>query len=224
MKILMIAITSLFLWNSIHAAVIQSGRFDKESNQIKLLLTYGGGCEEHTFELEYSPVCLETYPAQCSANLKQTAGFNDFCEAMITKEYSFPVVMKGDHYLRIRGDNNSQVEILVQPQPAAIDKLCHEKLLGSFDSEHYFYSEYEIYELSPEKIELPLVLDLIKDLGKKQGCTAQEMTPDLKNSKCSNILPDRPDTLVCYVETGAGYFYATFDSLGGVNLIFNRYD
>ncbi len=82
------------------AAEIQSGRFNSVTNKVELTVNYGGGCSEHTFELQLAGGCAESYPVQCSLNLVHTTDKPDFCEAMIIKDLQLdlPGSMLTDKY------------------------------------------------------------------------------------------------------------------------------
>lgn len=101
--------------NAAMVAEIRSATYDASTNEAIVSLIYGGGCKEHAFELKMNPVCLESYPAQCSAKLVQTKGFDDFCEALIPKKVRLPLEgIQKPAYLTIVGSNNSKATILVQ--------------------------------------------------------------------------------------------------------------
>jgi hypothetical protein len=82
------------------AAEIQSGRFNSVTNKVELTVSYGGGCSEHTFKLQLSGGCAESYPVQCSLNLVHTTDKPDFCEALITEDLKLdlPAYMLTDEY------------------------------------------------------------------------------------------------------------------------------
>lgn len=79
-----------------NAAIVNSARLSASGKSVIVNLTYGGGCREHTFKLKLNDVCLESYPAQCSADVVETiVGGFDMCEAIITKEVSFNIKKTG---------------------------------------------------------------------------------------------------------------------------------
>lgn len=96
------------------AAVINWGAYNPQTQEVKLSLSYGGGCEEHNFKLELAGGCFETFPVQCGLELVRTSGHFDMCEAIITREYdlSLPEYLFTDEYferafLTVRGANES---------------------------------------------------------------------------------------------------------------------
>jgi hypothetical protein len=54
---------------------------------LEMDVTYGGGCKEHSFELQLQG-CFETFPVKCEANLVDLT-VDDFCEALISKTVTF---------------------------------------------------------------------------------------------------------------------------------------
>lgn len=80
---------ALFSLSSLASVDILSASFDGTSNNITMEVVYGGGCMEHSFELEFSPICLQSMPLQCSAQLKHTQGEKDPCKARIFKSLTF---------------------------------------------------------------------------------------------------------------------------------------
>ncbi len=84
---------------------------------IHVQVVYGGGCEEHTFDLKLNPACLETFPVQCSAELYHNSN-GDACEAIISKNLIFSMKKLGveNPYfsrasLTITGDFNSTATV-----------------------------------------------------------------------------------------------------------------
>lgn len=56
---------------------------------ITLSISYGGGCEEHSFSLYMSPATFfESYPAQANLYLRHDSN-GDACEALISEDISF---------------------------------------------------------------------------------------------------------------------------------------
>ena len=63
-------------------------------DEIKVVVSYGGGCEDHKFEMEITS-CMESYPVQCPVTVKDVSETPDFCEAYITEELTFSLEEEG---------------------------------------------------------------------------------------------------------------------------------
>ena len=59
-----------------------------EGGNLVLNVSYGGGCEEHEFELAWDGLVLESLPAQVSLQLYHNSN-NDFCEAFLSETLVF---------------------------------------------------------------------------------------------------------------------------------------
>lgn len=113
--ILMTTVASLMALSA-QAAVINSGSYNAKTKSIDLNVSYGGGCQPHTFTLKMG-TCLETFPVRCDVKLVEDF-HGDVCEAFITEDISLPVASTplADTYfngasLIITGDNKSSVNI-----------------------------------------------------------------------------------------------------------------
>ena len=99
------------------AADIIDGHYDQETDEVVLTVSYDGGCEAHQFNLDFDRFCLETYPAQQNAKLIHKDN-NDSCKAIIVEEKRIKLGKKAPvcrtAYLTIKGDNGSEVEVLVE--------------------------------------------------------------------------------------------------------------
>jgi hypothetical protein len=70
---------------------------------LTLNISYGGGCEEHGFELFMSPAAfMESFPVQANIYLRHDNN-NDFCKAYITEDISFDISPIVDAYLQAYG-------------------------------------------------------------------------------------------------------------------------
>jgi hypothetical protein len=72
------------------ALTINSVQLNTEKQAIDFDVTYGGGCEEHKFELKVG-ACMETFPVMCRATLVDVSAKPDFCEALISEVVSIPL-------------------------------------------------------------------------------------------------------------------------------------
>ena len=54
---------------------------------LKLVVRYGGGCEEVDFKLYDSSAIMESFPLQ--RNIRISLDDDDFCEALVTQELSY---------------------------------------------------------------------------------------------------------------------------------------
>ena len=65
---------------------------------ITLNATYSGGCNEHDFSLYMSPAAFfESYPVQANLYLRHN-GYDDACDALISKEVSFNLRLIAELY------------------------------------------------------------------------------------------------------------------------------
>lgn len=115
-KNMVCSLAVLFFSVSSLAAEVQEARVNSETGIIEVDVSYGGGCQEHSFQLEIG-MCLESHPVQCFAELKHNSN-GDTCEAYLgqTLEFSMADYGLNDSYylggsLTIVGDNNSRVSI-----------------------------------------------------------------------------------------------------------------
>jgi hypothetical protein len=100
---------------SAFAAEIRGGRYDEARQVIQLDVSYGGGCEEHTFRVDLG-MCLESLPMQCEARLVERAN-GDMCEAYIHRTIEIPVSetnLYGTAYLTIKGDRDTSVTLFIR--------------------------------------------------------------------------------------------------------------
>ena len=61
-----------------------------DENELKLNVSYSGGCSEHEFELMQDPIFCGTPPIFICIKLNHNAN-NDLCEALLTKEVCFDI-------------------------------------------------------------------------------------------------------------------------------------
>ena len=71
-----------------------------EGHCLKIVVRYGGGCEEVTFQLIDAAVVMESFPIQ--RNIRLSLEDNDPCEALITQELLFDLTP-------LQVDGNSKV-------------------------------------------------------------------------------------------------------------------
>ena len=110
-----IMMTGLFLGLSGQASAVHflDAYWDAKEDTIELELGFSGcSVEGNEFELEASPVCLESYPAQCFAKIIHTG--QQPCEAYLTKKVSFKADFPHPSYVTISNDDTGdEVEVLV---------------------------------------------------------------------------------------------------------------
>lgn len=63
-------------------------------SELKVVVSYGGGCEEHTFKMQITS-CMESYPVRCPVKIMDISEKPDFCEAYITEELTFSLEDEG---------------------------------------------------------------------------------------------------------------------------------
>lgn len=100
------------------AAVIEGGRANEVDGTLELDVAYGGGCEEHRFDLQVD-MCLESHPVKCDAKLIHDSN-GDACEAYISRtvEFSLSELGLNDAYfsrgsLTINGDGGTKVTVIL---------------------------------------------------------------------------------------------------------------
>jgi hypothetical protein len=93
------------------AAFVNSARLDDAKKNILVDVSYGGGCKEHSFQLDLR-MCIESTPPVCVANLVHTieGGF-DPCESFRfetlvfnLEQYELTDSFYSNASLTIRGD------------------------------------------------------------------------------------------------------------------------
>lgn len=118
MKLLFILTIALFGFTA-NAAEIMDARINKENMTLEIDVAYGGGCQEHVFDIEVG-ICRESYPVQCDAQLLHTtvSGEPDFCEAYLSQTVVISLEKKGllDSYfergsLTIFGSDDSSASV-----------------------------------------------------------------------------------------------------------------
>lgn len=67
-------------------ASITSMKIDGDT--LRLTVTHGGGCADHTYQLYTSGAVMKSYPPQMNIRLSHNAN-GDACEALITKDLAF---------------------------------------------------------------------------------------------------------------------------------------
>ncbi len=84
---------------------ITSISYSKGTNKLKAVVTYDGGCSSEgdpaRFELRLNDYCLESLPAQCTANVFQIGGLPDSekenCEAALTATVELDLTCKSEY-------------------------------------------------------------------------------------------------------------------------------
>lgn len=97
---------------------------------------------------------------------------------------------------------------------------CAEKLLGNASSSRAFllYSEEEL------GVSFSAIEGVVKMAIKSVGCESSELKLDSSTLSCRSIVPSKPWTKVCYVESTAGYFIISKDLVSSMNIMYNRWD
>lgn len=114
--VLALAFTSASAF-AVGSPTVNSARYNSATQSIEVDISYGGGCEEHKFELQIGG-CLESMPVQCSATVVDVSKKPDFCEAYLSQTVSFKLSDYGlnDDYFQgasfsIRGAGDSKAYI-----------------------------------------------------------------------------------------------------------------
>lgn len=117
-KVLAIIVLSLSTANGFAAEILDAKIITKKDGSLAIAaeVSYGGGCEEHSFTLKVG-TCYESMPVQCESTLIDS-GAHDACEAMISETIELPLKENGllDSYfseasITIQGDNSTSVEV-----------------------------------------------------------------------------------------------------------------
>ena len=118
MKAIIIFFLMLSAGSFSYAAQINSGRFNAKTQKVELNVSYGGGCAQHSFELQLVGGCAESMPVKCYLNLVHSTDQQDLCRKIIVQnlELNLPEGMLTENYYRrallnIRGDGNSFLSI-----------------------------------------------------------------------------------------------------------------
>lgn len=97
---------------------ILGGRYNSKTKPIDIDVQYGGGCEEHKFQLKID-LCRQSSPVQCDAKLIDLKT-DDHCEALIYDKISVSLHETGldnDNYtgasINIQGTGNSKILIIL---------------------------------------------------------------------------------------------------------------
>ncbi|MFK7826618.1 MAG: hypothetical protein AB8G05_20930 [Oligoflexales bacterium] len=118
---------------------ISSASYERESDELVLNLSYSGCDSNHEFSLEMGDICLESYPAQCSANLLFLSEPDQQCEIAITKELRLKIENHpyDKYYLKINGTSvlidrseSQSSEFKGQVSSASYDRKSDEVVLN----------------------------------------------------------------------------------------------
>jgi len=67
---------------------VESAKLNAKEGVLEVDVSFGGGCLEHTFELQVGG-CLESFPVQCTLKVVDTTEGFDACEAFLFKTLKF---------------------------------------------------------------------------------------------------------------------------------------
>ncbi len=81
-----------------------------EGDQLQVNITYGGGCENHTFRLIGSDEYAESYPVQTSVLLSHDAN-DDPCEALLGETLVFTLLPLAQRYRELYRVNSDVITI-----------------------------------------------------------------------------------------------------------------
>ena len=84
---------------------------------LTLSLSYAGGCERHDVTLVVSEAFRESDPVQLEVSLAHDAN-TDSCEAWLTGDHEFDLVVIRDHYRRTYGDGPGRIVLSLGGVPA----------------------------------------------------------------------------------------------------------
>ncbi|MFW7381130.1 MAG: hypothetical protein ACOH5I_20110 [Oligoflexus sp.] len=95
------------------------------ANQISVTFTYTGGCAEHYFQLQMSPICTRSIPQQCIAEIVEPTPVRDDCEALISETKTFAVdefYTAQDTILKIRSGKDQVYPIELKENVGAAEE------------------------------------------------------------------------------------------------------
>ncbi|MCP4717708.1 MAG: hypothetical protein GY868_21500 [Deltaproteobacteria bacterium] len=83
-----------------------------EGDELKLTVSYSGGCQEHAFSLVAYSYFVESKPKQAAVLLTHDA-HDDMCEAYLTEELSFDLTPLKIQYLDQSQETNGTIILLL---------------------------------------------------------------------------------------------------------------
>ncbi len=89
-----------------------------EGDSLKIGVSYAGGCQPHAFTLVIAPSFAESDPVQLTAELAHEAN-NDACEAWLTVDYVFDLVLVRTRYREAYGSGAAKVVLQIAGVTAA---------------------------------------------------------------------------------------------------------
>jgi len=116
MKNVFLALAISFFAAQTFAAEVLKVKVDETGKNLLIDVMYGGGCLEHTFEVQMRQGCARSMPAQCHGTLVDTTNGFDACEALVGKTVtvsieSLGVSMYNRPLVTIMGDRDSAVTV-----------------------------------------------------------------------------------------------------------------
>lgn len=105
-------------------------RADMRRDVIELTNRYGGGCEEHIFDLYWDGLFMESNPVQVNLQLSHNSN-NDVCRALITEKVFFDLSLLKTSYSA--GYQTSQGEIIIHIYEPDSIKTARQTVIYSFN-------------------------------------------------------------------------------------------
>ncbi|EQC44490.1 hypothetical protein M899_2326 [Bacteriovorax sp. BSW11_IV] len=105
---------------------------------------------------------------------------------------------------------------------------CYMKFVddGNHDSRSFQINDIDLNNDFDEDA-MSFSKEAIVQVAKSIGCKAHDLGLANKNAmgeSCVEMIPGKPFSKVCYVESDVGYFMVSKDMLDHVNIIYNRWD
>ncbi len=106
---------------------------------------------------------------------------------------------------------------------------CFQKISNDYqDDSRSFQVQDDVLEKDFEEQPLAYAKEALIHLLKNEiGCKENAISFNEKASAdevCNELIPGKPYSKVCYLESNLGYFFISMDMMDSVNIIFNRWD
>lgn len=99
---------------------------------------------------------------------------------------------------------------------------CLDKLKNGGDS-----FAHQVLNLRGSALNPDMAVATVMQLKRNLGCSDEEVNLPLENSSCHVFTQSKNGTgasTACYVDNAEGMFFVTRDLLGGLNIIYQRWD
>ena len=87
-----------------------------DGDELRVAVSYSGGCRDHQFTLVVSEEFMESDPVQLSAVIAHTAN-GDPCEAWLTEVHVFDLTPIKVHYHQVYGGGPGKIRLQIKDLP-----------------------------------------------------------------------------------------------------------